>query len=227
MVNISIKNARADFVKDQLEIHKDDPKKFWKELNTLILNSKAASSQCFNNIKDESKNIIPQELLPNCVNTFFANIGVQLDRKISPLSEISNNTNRKYNIEPFDKFEYITEDELIKEIKNISIYKSSGLNISTYCLKICFEILTPQLLVIMNKSLFNGYFPIGWRKATVVPIPKVNIPEEVGDLRPIALTPLPGKILERFVHTQLLRHLNRNNILTDFQNGFSKKSLND
>ena len=53
----------------------------------------------------------------------------------------------------------------------------------------CFEILTPQLLVIINKSLFNGYFPIGWRKATVVPIPKVNIPEEIGDLRPIALTP--------------------------------------
>ena len=129
---------------------------------------------------------------------------------------------RKYDIEPFDQFDYITEDELVKEIKNISIYKSSGLNISTYFLKICFEILTPQLLVILNKSLFNGYFPIGWRKATVVPIPKVNIPEEIGDLRPIALTPLPGKILERFVHTQLLRHLNRHNILTDFQNGFRK-----
>ena len=44
----------------------------------------------------------------------------------------------------------------------------------------------------------------------MVPIPKVNIPEEIGDLRPIALTPLPGKILERF------------NILTEFQNGFRK-----
>ena len=109
LVNISIKNARADFVKDQLETHKDDPKKFWKELNTLIPNSKTASSQCFNNIKDENENIIPQNLLPNCVNTFFANIGVQLDRKIPPLSEIGNNTNRKYNIEPFDKFEFISQ----------------------------------------------------------------------------------------------------------------------
>ena len=77
----------------------------------------------------------------------------------------------------------------------------------------------------MNKSLFNGYFPLKWRKATIVPIPKVNIPEEIGDLRPMALTPLPGKILERFVHTQILRHLNINNILTDFQNGFRKKSF--
>ena len=178
-----------------METHKDDPKKFWKELNTLIPNSNSASNQCFDNIKDESNNIIPQDLLPNYVNTFFANIGLELDQKIPPLSEIGNNTNRKYNIEPFDNFEYLTEDELIKEIKNISIYKSSGLNISTYFLKICFEILTPELLVIINKSVFNGYFPTGWRKATVVPIPKVNIPEEIGDLRPIALTPLPGKIL--------------------------------
>ena len=116
------------------------------------------------------------------------------------------------NVEPFERFDYITEDELIKEIKEICTYKSSGLNISTYFLKICFEILTPQFLVILNKSLFNGYFPIGWRRATIVPIPKVNIPDEIGDLRPIALIPLPGKILERFVHTQLLRHLNRNNI---------------
>ena len=74
----------------------------------------------------------------------------------------------------------------------------------------------------MNKSLFNGYFPKSWKKAIVVPIPKINNPSEIGDLRPIALTPLPGKMLERFVHTQLLSHLDQYNILTEFQNGFRK-----
>ena len=37
------------------------------------------------------------------------------------------------------------------------------------------------------------------------------------------MTPLPGKILERFVHTQLLSHLDQYNILTEYQNGFRKK----
>ena len=74
----------------------------------------------------------------------------------------------------------------------------------------------------MNKSLFNGYFPKSWKKAIVVPIPKINNPSEIGDLRPIALTPLPGKMLECFVHTQLLSHLDQYNILTEFQNGFRK-----
>ena len=84
LVNITVKNARAEYVKDQLETHKNNPKKFWKELNTLIPNNKAASSQCFNNIKDENDKLISQDILPNCVNSFFANIGLELDRKIPP-----------------------------------------------------------------------------------------------------------------------------------------------
>ena len=57
----------------------------------------------------------------------------------------------------------------------------------------------------------------------IVPIPKVPIPKEIGDLRPIALTPLPGKLLERFVHTQIMAHLDNNFLLNDIQNGFRKK----
>ena len=91
----------------------------------------------------------------------------------------------------------LTVDSLNDEIKKIDIHKSSGIqNLSSYVIKKCFNILNVQLLVIMNKSLFQGYFPKGWRKATVVPIPKVPIPKEIGDLIPIALTPLPGKLLE-------------------------------
>ena len=89
-------------------------------------------------------------------------------------------------------------------------------------MKLSFNILKEKLLVIMNKSLFQGYFPIMWRHATIVPILKVSIRKEVGDLRPIALTPLPCKMLERFVHTQLMEHLDTNKLLNDIQNGFRK-----
>ena len=75
----------------------------------------------------------------------------------------------------------------------------------------------------MNKSLYQGYFPKMWRRATIVPVSKVSIPKEVGDLRPIALTPLLGKILERFVHTQLMEHLDNKRLLNDIQNCFRKK----
>ena len=87
-------------------------------------------------------------------------------------------------------FHTVLEVDRINEINKISIYKSSGIvNMPSYLLKLCFPILAPQLLVFMNKSLFNGYFLKLWRKAIVIPIPKVNNPSEIGDLRPIALTP--------------------------------------
>ena len=205
LVNISVKNAKADYVRDQLETHKNDSKKFWKELNNIIPNS---SAQNVNNIKDDHQDVIPGEIFPSIVNNYFANIGIELDKKKTTFLElVGTNPNRIYDIEPLNSFINITEEELIKEIKLINIYKSSGFDIQSYFLKICFELIPLKLLVIMNKSLFTGYFPLKWKKAPIIPIPKVNIPEDIGDLRPIALTPLPGKILERFVHTQLLAHL--------------------
>ena len=42
------------------------------------------------------------------------------------------------------------------------------------------------------------------------------------NLRPIALTPLPGKLLEQFVHTQIMAHLDNNFLLNEIQNGFRK-----
>ena len=64
--------------------------------------------------------------------------------------------------------------------------------------------------------------------ATIIPIPKVSIPKEIGDLRPICLTPLPRKMLERFVHIQVMVHLDTHLLSNEFQTGFRKKhSTND
>ena len=189
-----------------------------------ILPSKG-NIQNFDNILDDKNKQIPKENLPEFINTYFAKIGTKLDKKIP----IKNNPNRlipniNNGIPPISNFHMITLDQLNKEISNICVYKSSGImGLSSYVLKLCFEILNEKLLVIMNKSLFKGYFPKKWRVATIVPIPKIPIPKEIGDLRPIALTPLPGKMLERFVHTQIMLHLDTHLLLNKFQNGFRKK----
>ena len=158
------------------------------------------------------------------INSYFATIGSKLDEQF-PANTI--NSTFQYetleNVPPMTNFKMITLDQLDDEIQNIAVHKSSGIhNMSSYVVKMCFTILNEYLLVIMNKSLFQGYFPLGWRRATVVPIPKVPIPKEIGDLRPIALTPLPGKLIERFVHTQIMLHLDNNQILNNIQNGFRK-----
>ena len=191
LTNLAVKNARADFIKEQLISYKNYPKKFWKNNALIIPNKKSCTAQTLNNIHDDNNDIINQDCLPEHVNHYFSDIGIKLDAQI-PQCPNTNQQQVCHDIESsIDMFHTVSEADLIIEINKISIYKSSGiLNMPSYILKLCFQILAPKLLVIMNKSLFNGYFPKLWRKAIVVPIPKVNNPSEIGDLRPIALTPL-------------------------------------
>ena len=226
MVNVAIRNARIEYVKGQLEIHQKNPKKIWKQI-TDILPSKT-DNQNFDNIKNDNNETIPKEELSNYINTFFATIGRKLDANfrnvpiITMGSRNSLHTHDDIQNGP-NNFKLITMQQLEKEITNISVHKSSGIqHLSAYVLKLCFNILKEKLLVVINKSLFQGYFPKMWRHATIIPIPKVTIPKEVGDLRPIALTPLPGKMLERFVHIQLMEHLDTHKLLNNIQNGFRK-----
>ena len=51
-------------------------------------------------------------------------------------------------------------------------------------------------------------------------LPKVANANQPGDLRPISLLPLPGKILKHFIHDSMQDYLDENNLISKFQNGF-------
>ena len=55
-----------------------------------------------------------------------------------------------------------------------------------------------------------------------MPLPKVNNAKLVSDFRPISLLLLPGKIIEKLLHNQLIRHLENNTL-----NGFRKLHTSD
>ena len=50
-------------------------------------------------------------------------------------------------------------------------------------------------------------FPYRWKRATITPIPKVKVVSELGELRPVSLTPDFGKILEGMVAELLLEDI--------------------
>ena len=61
-----------------------------------------------------------------------------------------------------------------------------------------------------------------WKIATVTPIPKGGVLSNVNNIRPISLTPLPGKLLERYIHSKLVPFLEDNKLLYNNQGGFRK-----
>ena len=106
----------------------------------------------------------------------------------------------------------------------MNVKKSSGIdNISTGVLKDFLIGRKDEFLHILNLSISGGIFPTKWKEAKIAPIPKVSNPAEVGDLRPISLLPITGKILEKCVHRQANEFLEHHNLITEKQSGFRKK----
>ena len=59
-----------------------------------------------------------------------------------------------------------------------------------------------------------------WKHAIIIPLQKDGNANDVNNLRPVSLLPLPGKILEKLIQEKLSHYLEFNNILDVKQGGF-------
>ena len=60
-------------------------------------------------------------------------------------------------------------------------------------------IFASPITALFNHSLRSGKVPSSFKRADIIPIPKVSRPNHLSDMRPISLLPLLSKILERMV----------------------------
>ena len=72
-------------------------------------------------------------------------------------------------------------------------------------------------------SLDTGSVPADWREALIVPLFKKGLKHLASNYRPVSLTSVACTVLEHIVHSNIMRHLDQNNMLTVKQHGFQKK----
>ena len=54
---------------------------------------------------------------------------------------------------------------------------------------------------IYNSSLRTGIVPLQWLTAVITPVPKIPNPGTLSDFRPISVTPILSRIIEKLVVT--------------------------
>ena len=159
---------------------------------------------------NDSKNI------SDYIDKFLTIIGPNLASK--------NSEKWKYHgVESLDIIEdvYFHKGELLLLIDSIDTTKSSGFQkISSKCLKDALSVLVTQLLYIFKQSYKLGIFPKDWKKATIVPLFKGGVKENLSNYRPVTLLPIPGKLLERIIHDHMMTFFEKNN--SEMQNGLRK-----
>ena len=71
-------------------------------------------------------------------------------------------------------------------------------------LKFCADQLSGVFQHLFQTSLDTASIPTVWKTSTVIPIPKTNNPKQLNDFRPVALTSLVMKTLEKLVKSLIL-----------------------
>ena len=175
IVNIKIRNAKSAYIKHELLRNKSNPKKFWREIHKNILPKN--KSQTLNLLDPITQLPLPPNEIPENVNNFLAGIGPKLADNF-PNIDVDNFTNDAVYAMPM--FEVTRTDiaTVLKHIKNMSVYKSSGLSdLGSRLLKDVFLYIPDILVEIFNKIIDTGRFPDCWKIATVIPLPKIDNPK--------------------------------------------------
>ena len=112
-------------------------------------------------------------------------------------------------------------DKIRDILRNIDCNKAQGPdNIHGIILKTCSNFLA-RLLSILFKLIYNtGILPIEWKRANVVPVFKKGEKLNVENYRPISLTCISAKVMERIIYDELFCRTHQ--LIDSRQNGFLK-----
>ena len=212
VTNFNIRQARREFILADLKENKSNAKKFWKVIRGVIpSDKKTTDSSIF--IKDQGVQV-EKTKVAHFINDYFVNIGKfqSPEDGDGDCEEHPSGPSQTYlDSSPIaDQFTLsrVNGVEVFRIIKDINVSKSSGLdNISSFIIKEAFTALIPEVTFMFNLSISTANFPYAWKEALVIPIPKTGNLTQVKNYRPISLLPLPGKVLEKLIHSQISRYL--------------------
>lgn len=186
-------------------VDNEDPAKVWKFLRTLGVGKSRQDS-------------IPHDLDINSLNKHFSSsTGLDRSDKAETMNLLSAVPTPDYTPFVFSKF---SDCDVKKSIESI-VSNAVGVDgISRNMIVPILDIILPVISHLLNYSVTYGVFPSIWKDAQIIPLPKKLNPRSFSEYRPISILPFLSKVLERLVHNQLSRFLNRNDLLNPHQSGF-------
>ena len=118
----------------------------------------------------------------------------------------------------------VTSGELEEIKKSLRANTSSGVNdIPTVVIKILGNVLSGQVVKLINEHIHSGNFPEEFKYAKVMPLNKNGGKDNPNNNRPISLLPSISKIFERVLYNRLLDYFTYFNLFFCNQLGFRPK----
>ena len=198
------------FISDMLNDEDGKPKRFW----SYIKSTRCDNSGVAPLLKD---GILQCEASTkaNLLNDQFASVFTH--ENTSNLPDLGNILHPRVPDFTFD------QEGIRKLLAKLKPHTASGPdNLPAHLLKEAADELAPILCLLFNATLHQGKIPQDWKSAYITPIFKKGDKHRPENYRPISLTSIICKTAEHIIHSQIIRHLDTQNLLTDCQFGFRR-----
>ena len=168
----------------------NNTKETWLGLKRMIGYTEKKTTLHTDNINDYVNNL----------NSFYARFE-NSNPNIEHSSPLENTLFEKTNT---DEPVIVSESEVKCEFKRVNGRKACGPDgIKGKVLRMCFEQLGFIFSFIMNESFSQHSLPLVWKQSEIIPVPKKENVTELNDLRPIALTSVVMKCMEKMILRKL------------------------
>ena len=208
--NDYVKNTKRDYERCISQKVKKEPKQFWR-----YIKSKTKSVGGVFNLKNDNGVFTKSEAeKAELLNDFFSSVFSK--ENLDKLPEVTD----KEVLSELDNI-IISESEVLKHLKELDASKAMGPDIiNPFLIKSMAEVFVKPLTLIFQKSVSSGIVQSAWKEARITPIYKKGNKTEPINYRPVSLTSIVCKTLEKLVRKSILSHLTENLLLSDKQYGF-------
>ena len=206
-----IRRARRGHEKALAGKIKENPKAFYK-----YVKSKRMRCEGIGPIKCEGEKVCTEpEEIAEVLNEYFTSV-FTVEKDLGGCTTGLRRT---------EKFEFvdIKKEDVLEILNSIKIDKSPGPDgMYPRLLWEAREEITEPLAMIFASSMETGEVPEDWRIADVVPIFKKGNRDSPGNYRPVSLTSVVGKLMEKILRDRIYEHLEKFSMLKSSQHGFVK-----
>ena len=228
-----LRKLKQEYEKKLASECKSNPKAFYR-----YANFKSKSRKNIIRLKNDNGKIsMSDKENANILNSFFASVFTKEDDAKELIFNTSSHllwgeqpadplTYKGKIIHAGDTLEEITIDEktVEKYLMMVDPNKSSTPNcIHPRIIKECATGLATPLKMIYQMSFNSGTVPTRWKSGNITPLHKGESRHDASNYRPITITSLLCRIMEKVVKDAVVKHLEDLKYITDCQHGFRSK----
>ena len=171
-------------------------------------------------LEDSAGNIISQGfLMAEDLNGYFSSVFTKEDISSLPVADAKFQGAKSDYLGPL----VVTPELVARKIKAMKDNKSPGVDgIPPKLLMETVDQISIPLARVFNLSLKEGVVPFEWKEANIIPLFKKGSRNKSENYRPVSLTSVICKLLERLIKDHMVDFLIKHKLLNSSQHGFLK-----